>query len=86
MKKFRDSNTHDWATKQYNEMMEKADLIGRLNNEISELDSLRLKQLLDFAKTLNRAKKMEMVAKLESSNLTDYGKKYLENLKREIES
>lgn len=86
MKKIRDSKTYDWAAKQYDEMREKADIIGQINDMSSSLNTVRLKQLLDFTKVLYRAEKMEFVAKLESSNLTDYGKKYLENLKREIES
>lgn len=85
MRAINNFKTNEWAEKARKEQIEKAEILRELEGTISILNNDRINELLKFAKILERAQKMELKTELESAvELTDYGKKKLEILKREL--
>ncbi|MBP5598639.1 MAG: hypothetical protein J6Y02_24960 [Pseudobutyrivibrio sp.] len=66
------------------EQEERITLINTIVEIIKHLNNHRLIEVLNFIKVLDRAQKMEFKAELENSELTDYGKAKLEQLKKEL--
>ena len=83
MKKMADS-FYEWADKVEREAQERMTLLKIIDTIIRNLSNEHLKLVLSYLNTIDRLSKMELIAELESGELTESGKQELEKLKREV--
>ena len=83
MKKMADS-FYEWTVKIEREAQERRILLKNIDKIIRNLSNEHLKLVLSYLNTIDRISKIELIAQLESGELTEYGKQELEKLKREV--